>query len=220
MLTLDAWWHIFRSKSHWAFFFGAISAMLSLACCRQAKISAEDLAELSDGVCLVEDTHGIDDELADAALLCHRNYQGPILYAHFLAQAAQEELCSDEPPADSRGFITCAPGAVLLANNSVDAREKEWSLPAIPDYFAWHLKGKASVDEMMYIANAQGLPVKAQFIKLEKGNENILVLFPKTSLTPGTKYYLYLGKNAPDGPKKWIQPLVIGPMSATGLAER
>jgi hypothetical protein len=151
-----------------------------------------------------------DDNLYRVDITCQgqNDHYAPVLYAHFLEQGVKEELCSLDPLSEHAGVVSCAPGPILLAQgHAIDSLEKEWILPALPDYFAWHIDSPASVNETLYIANATGFPIKSQIVKLESDGVVIMVLFPKTNLLPGASYYLYLTLNSEGEEKRWIQPI-------------
>ncbi len=203
MTLTNAWWQFSNLKIHRALLIiGIINSLLIAACKPTPTTSNSD-----NDTCAVSLGLELDEELSEAAMRCHtpETIDAPVLYAHYLAQSIQEEICAEDVAEYSQGAINCAPGPVLLAHgNSIDTQDRDWRLSALPDYFAWHLNGKAGGEELMYIANANGFPIKSQSVKLENGHESTLVLFPKTTLTPGARYYLYLVRES----RRWIQPIV------------
>lgn len=210
MQSRNAWWKNLRSYGHWAFYV-ALSTQLTMFGCPPKK-SDSRAPTTSEEICHVDGDFELDEELEKAELRCHgpSNAHLPVLYAHYLGHQSSEELCTEDSILEPGGAISCAPGPVLLQHgNSVDAREREWVLPSLPDYFAWHLNGRTSIDEMIYIANANGFPIKSQSIKLENEHDATLVLFPKTALSPGAKYYLYLVRTTKDATQRWIQPITM-----------
>ena len=207
MSSASAWWMSFTAINHWAFLLISTGILLIMASC---KPGLKD-NRLSEEICHLNGSLELDEELNKAALRCHRPNSGnaPVLYAHYLAPSTKVEICTDDLVEDSGGAINCAPGPVLLAHgNAVGNNDRDWILNGLPDYFAWHLDGKTSVDEMIYIANANGFPIRSQSIKLENAHESALVLFPKTVLAPGTKYYLYLVRTTASKTERWIQRIV------------
>lgn len=190
--------------------FAMITSLCSTGCTKN--LVSTPIAE--DGQSLLETTSNGEEELDKADFRCHGQdpSETPVLYAHFLEKSFQEEFCREDLLDSDLGAIECAPGPIFLKHqNAVDADAKEWVLPAVPDYFAWHLGRKASIDETIYIANANGFPIKSQTIKLENERDSTLVLFLKTSLAPRSRYYIYLVLNTPDSQKRWLQPLSIAP---------
>lgn len=222
MQLLGAWWRFGFRENHWAFFVPAFTALLLAFGCNNGNKSGRSLSD--EEMCHIDADTRMDDEFGRAAYSCNGNSNPnnlPVLYAHYLEKkTAREEMCVDEALEVLTGAINCAPGPVALEHgNSVDSGERDWILTALPDYFAWHLAGRTSVDESIYIANASGLPVKAQTIKLEHDNDSTLVLFPKTMLSPGTRYYIYLVRTTADSKtQRWIQPIMMSASTDEGNA--
>jgi hypothetical protein len=200
--------------------FAAIAMVVMAACKNEKRIEHSDDNE----ICHLDKMLELDEELGKASMRCHaqNGRDTPVLYAHYLTKSARDEICTAEDVEDDRGAINCAPGPLLLSHgNSIDGTDREWKLTSLPDYFAWHLDDKSSVDEMIYIANANGFPIKSQSIKLENEHDSTLVLFPKTALTPGAKYYLYLVRKTPNNEEKqqWIQQQWIQLISTSASNE-
>lgn len=159
-----------------------------------------------------------DSHLSRAAAYCHALslHDAPILYAHFLDARKHEPMSTEESVDRVNDTIDCAPTPVLLSEGHKDVSGNSWQLQRSPDYFAWHLAARSSIDETIVIADTQGFPVKSQSVKLENELERTLVLMLNTQLASNTRYYLYLTMKTPTGPKRWIQPLTI---SSTGMVK-
>lgn len=150
------------------------------------------------------------NELKSMALTCQGQHAAgtPLLYAHFLEQSLKDDICFEDVVNNDNGELSCAPGPYLIEHrNVVHIKDKLWKMRAMPDYFVWHLDNQDASRGNIYITNQSGYPIKAQIIKLEGDGESTLVLFPKTTLSPGQYYYIYLTVSNKDQEQQWIQPL-------------
>ncbi len=64
----------------------------------------------------------------------------PVLYAHYLGETLQDEICFTDVINNKNGMLNCAPGPfVIEQKNTIDALDKCWTFRTMPDYFVWHL---------------------------------------------------------------------------------
>lgn len=192
-------------RSHYLWTFGVLIVSIIVSSCK----GPEPKAALPDqGEC----TLASEQALASYKRLfpsCTGNKptNAPNLYAHFLEQSLNDELCFEDVLSNKSGGFHCSPGPFLIEGGGVvDLVENEWKLSSTPDYFVWHLDNNAATDEHFYITNQQGFPIKSQAIRLQNDEDATMVLLP-SALAPGVKYYIYLTVNSPDSRKIWIQPI-------------
>lgn len=142
------------------------------------------------------------------------NGKTPVLYAHFLEQTLNDKICFEDVLTNISGALNCAPGPFLFEQeNAVDVNEKQWELKAMPDYFVWHLDNRELIDESFFITNQSGFPIRSQTLKLQNDKDSTVVLLPKTALTPGVNYYIYLVLTTKDARQTWIQPIAAAAAS-------
>lgn len=141
---------------------------------------------------------------------CRDEHGFPIVYGHYLSQSLQEGTLLEDLLVNDIGRLECAPGPYSLERYSeIDSIDKQWQLDAIPNYFIVHVDAGKFSDESFYLATQNGFPIHCQYYKLEQRDMATLVLLPKTKLSPGQPYFLYLTLNEDNKRKTWIQPLSL-----------
>lgn len=135
----------------------------------------------------------------------------PILFAHFLETSLQDEVKFSDVLENKSGAIDCAPGPFALEQKKLlEMPENVWTFSRMPAYFVWDVGSQTSRDERFLLTNQAGFPLRAQVnLKVKKNNDSLLILLPKSNLSPDTTYYLYLTRESKEGATTWIQPIMI-----------
>ena len=127
----------------------------------------------------------------------------PVLYAHFLKNAAHNRLDLTDLAKHETSSFSCAPGPF-----SANEQEKtSWALEKMPNYFVWPTGSNSPDREQFYLTNQNGLPLKSTTITMGSGNNRAVVLYPEAPWNKDENYFIYQVLIRGQQRTTWVQPL-------------